>query len=218
MVLFVGEFALFGLFGRVAFHVFLHQVVSELLRPDFGVLAESEVGQFEVSVGVEQYVVGFQVAVDILHFVDGVECEQHFRSIEECLLVGEYVFFHEQIHEVSPGQVLHHEVEVVGVLEGALQAHHPGVFFGDGEDVPLLPRLHDFVLENHLALLEFFDCHGFGGLIPLAESDLSEGALADDLDGFEVVDGELLALLSEEFGFVVVDLLFEFFLLGVGEA
>lgn len=52
--------------------------------------------------------------------------------------MGENIFLDEKVHEVSTWQILHHEVEVLGILEGAFEANNPGVIFGDGEYIPLL--------------------------------------------------------------------------------
>lgn len=109
--------------------------------------------------------------------------------------MGEDILLHEEVHKIASGQILHNEVQVVIILEGALEPNHPWIFFGDGEHIPLLAGLHDLVLEDHLALLELLDCHWIVGLVPLAEPDLPKGALADDLDGLEVEDGYFLALL-----------------------
>jgi len=88
-----------------------------------------------VPVDVEQHVVGFEVPVDVLHLVDRIQGQQYFCGVELGLFVGEDVLFHEEVHEVSAGQVLHDEVEIVVVLEGTLESDHPRVLVGVGEDV-----------------------------------------------------------------------------------
>jgi len=106
-----------------------------------------------VSFDVDEHVVGFEVSVDVLHFVDGVEGEENLGGVELGFFVGEDVLLHEEVHEVAAWEELHDEVEVIVVLEGAFEVDHPGVFLADGEDVPFLPALHDFVFVDHLRLL-----------------------------------------------------------------
>lgn len=132
--------------------------------------------------------------------------------------MGEDVLLDEQIHEVSSGEVLHDEVEVVGVLEGALESHHPGVVFGVGQNIPLFPGLHDFVLEDHFAFFEFLDCHWLYGLVPAAQPHLPEGSLPDDPHRLEVEDGYLLAVLPQLGCFFVGDVFFELLLLEGGHS
>ena len=80
-----------------------------------------------MSVRVEKDVVWFEIPVNILHFVHRIESQQNLSGVELGLLVGENVLLHEQVHEVSTGQVLHNEVEVIAVLEGTFEGHHPWV-------------------------------------------------------------------------------------------
>lgn len=98
------------------------------------------------------------------------------------------------------------------VLEGTLESDHPWILVSVGEDVTFLPRLHDLVLEDHLALLELLHSHGVVGFAPLAKPYLSEGSLSDDLQRLEVIDGYLLAVLPQLGGLLMVDLALEFFL------
>jgi hypothetical protein len=117
--------------------------------------------------------------VDVLYLMDCVQRQQNFSCVELGLLVGENVFFHEQVHQVSSGEVLHDEVEVVCILEGTFEADHPMVVSRVGKHVSLLSRLHDLVLKDHFALLQFLHCHRLSRFGPLTESDLPEGSLTD---------------------------------------
>ena len=179
--------------------------------------AESKVGEFDVAVSIQEDVVGFEIAVDIFHFVDGIECQQNFCSVKLGLFVGEDVLFDEQIHEIPAGKVLHDQVQVLGILKGAFQTNNPRIFFRYGQNVPFLPRLNDLVLEDHLGLFELFDCDGLAVFGPLAESDFAEGPLADDFDGGEVADGEFESLLPEDLGFLVENFVFELLLFFGGD-
>ena len=132
--------------------------------------------------------------------------------------MSEDILFDEQIHEIPPGEILHDEVEVVRVLEGALEANDPRVFLRVGKYIPLFPRLHDFVFEDHLAFLQLLDGHGFGGLVPPAEPHLAESSLADDSHRLEVIDRDFLPLLPQLKRLLVGDLLLEFLLLELRES
>jgi len=122
--------------------------------------------------------------------------------------VGEDVLFHEEVHEVSAGQVLHHKVQIVVILEGTLEGDHPRVFVRIRQHVAFLAGLHHFVLEDHLALLQFLHSDRLVALVPLAQPHLAEGALADYLQRLEVVHGDLLAVLAQLRGLLVANLQF----------
>lgn len=80
----------------------------------------AEVGQLQVSVSVQQHVVGFDVAVDEAHGVNGIQSHHHLGCVE----LGPF-FWHVigagEVDQVPSGHVLHHHVEVVLVLEGTAQ-------------------------------------------------------------------------------------------------
>ena len=82
--------------------------------------------------------------------------------------MGEDVFLHQQVHQIPSREVLHHQVEVIGILKRTFQANNPRIFFRVSEHVPLFTRLHDFVLENHFRLFELLDSYRLSRLIPLA--------------------------------------------------
>lgn len=94
------------------------------------VLAESEVRELEMSLAVDEYVVGLQVPVDEPEFVDGLHGLHELGDVEASLVLREGVPFDEQGHKVSCGEILHNEIEVLVVLEGALHFHDPVVPFG----------------------------------------------------------------------------------------
>ena len=132
--------------------------------------------------------------------------------------MGENILFHEQVHEVPSRKVLHDKVKIICVLEGTFESHHPRVVLRISQHVPFLARLHDLVLKDHLALLQFFHRHWIVALVPLAQTHLSEGPLADYAHRFEVENGDSLTFLSELLGLLVTDLFFDFPLLIGGEA
>ena len=82
--------------------------------------AGSEVGQFEVSVAVQEHVVRLDVAVDETQGVDGIQCHDHLGRIEPGPLLRHIVGTGE-VHQVPSRHVLHHHVEVTVILEGTAQ-------------------------------------------------------------------------------------------------
>lgn len=76
----------------------------------------AEVGQFEVSVLVQQHVVRFNVPVDEAHGVDGVQRQHDFSRVETSPLLWDVVVYGER-DQVSSGHELHHHIKVVIVLE-----------------------------------------------------------------------------------------------------
>lgn len=122
------------------------------------------------------------------------------------------VFLHEQVHKVTSGKILHYEVQIILILEWALQTDNPRVFIWNCQYISLLSRLHYFIFENHFAFFEFFDCNGIGIFAPAAQPDLTEGSFSDDFHGFEVIDGYFFTIHSELLRFLVRYLFFELLL------
>lgn len=127
--------------------------------------------------------------------------------------MGKYIFFHEQVHQISTREVLHHQVQIVAVLEWTLQTHYPRIVLRVCQHVPLLSRLHHLIFKDHLTLLQLFDCHRIIRLRPFAQSNLAKGTLADDLERLEIIDRYLFTVLSELLCLLVRNLLFKFLLL-----
>ena len=87
--------------------------------------AQAEVCQLDVSVQVDEDVVGLDVAVDEAHLVDTLDGQRQLRHIEACKRFGEDAHPDEQAHHVSSGDVVHDEVQAVTVLKGVVETHHP---------------------------------------------------------------------------------------------
>ena len=116
-----------------------------------------------------------------------ISLDYYLCDVELGLLEGEDVLLDEQVHQVASRQVLHHQVQEVLVLEGALQVHDPLVV-RLRQDRPLRPDVLDLVLLYHIFLLHFLDCHQFAIGQPLAQPNLTVGASANYLDRLEVLD------------------------------
>ena len=78
--------------------------------------AESEVGEFDVSVTVDEHVVRLDVAVNEAHPVHAVDGQHQLGDEEPRQLLVEDAESNEQTHQVAAGDVLHHKVQVRRVL------------------------------------------------------------------------------------------------------
>lgn len=122
--------------------------------------------------------------------VDGLDGEDALRHVEASDVFAEGVVFDEHRHEVSSGEKLHEEVEVVGVLERVVELHDPWRV-GFGEDVALGSDVGELmgeqsatetaregrgdanlVLLEHLGLLQTLHRVDFVGVDLLHQSDL----------------------------------------------
>ena len=83
------------------------------------VARDAEVGDVQVAVGAEDEVLGFDVSVEDLHVVDVLEALEDAGDEELGFGFAEGALA-EVVAEVSALEVVEHEVEVVAVLEGAL--------------------------------------------------------------------------------------------------
>lgn len=124
----------------------------------------------------------------------------------------EYIFFDEQVHEIPAWQVLHHQVQVLRVLKRALEPHHPGVILRVRQHISLLSGLHNFVLEDHLALFQLLNGHRLSCFSPFAEPHLAKSPLAHDLHRREVPDAYFNSILPQNRSFLVQYFLLDLFL------
>lgn len=76
----------------------------------------AEVGEFEVTVGVQQHVFRFDVSVDEAHGVDGIQSQHHFSCVEASPFLR-HVVIHSKGHQISTCHELHHQIEVALVLK-----------------------------------------------------------------------------------------------------
>lgn len=82
----------------------------------------SKVSEFKVSIAVQQHVVWFNVSVDKAQRMDSVQCQHHFCCVELSPLLWD-VIVTGQSHQVSTRHELHHQIEVLLILERTAQLH-----------------------------------------------------------------------------------------------
>lgn len=86
-----------------------------------GLLAESEIGQPDVTLRIQQYVFGFEVPVDDVLLVEVLDGKAELCNIEFGLIFWEGDLAGEVEAKVSSGAVVEGEVEVMGGLEGEME-------------------------------------------------------------------------------------------------
>jgi len=79
--------------------------------------AKTKVGKFDVTATVNEHVVWFDVSVYETHLVDTVDCHNQLSDEELRQALVENSQLDQQPHEITTRYVLHHEVEVCGVLK-----------------------------------------------------------------------------------------------------
>lgn len=107
-------------------------------------------------IGPNKYIIRFDIAmyeaqgVHMLHRLD------ELHNVEPHFLLGEYILLYEQPHEVTPWQILHHEIQKVGVLETAVQLHHI-VSVGVCKYLLLEVDVIHLIALDHIGFLESLD-------------------------------------------------------------
>ena len=169
----------------------LHAGVRLLL----GVVAgETEIGDAHVSVLVEEYVGGLEIAVDNGARVHVLEAEYDLGGVEFDLLLGEDAVLRQVVVQVAAVHEVEYEAELVGRVERVGHADDEGRAVAAAHR-----REHDaFVERQTLALLHLdallvqaLHCIHFAGVGLAAAVHFAEAAATDDAVHAEVVHGQL---------------------------
>ena len=152
--------------------------------------------------------------MNILQVVNACDSQKGFRDVETRHFLGQDVLLHEQRHQVAALQVLHDKIQIVLVLETALELDNPWII-GQSENITLSPDMRHLILVNHFLLLHFLDGNYFVAFAVATNTDLTEGTSANDLARYEIVHRNLGTLQAIILTFFVQDLLLDnfFFLL-----
>ena len=133
-----------------------------------------------VRAGVQQQVLGLEVAVDHAGGVEVLEGQRDLGRVEARDGLGERAARPQRPEELAAREVGHDQEEVGRRLEGAQQGHDVGVRLDPHQDVPLEPpdALRDLLPPQHLL---GDGLHGVPRAGPLVrrQDDLAEGADAD---------------------------------------
>lgn len=95
------------------------------------------------------------------------------------------------VSQVSAVDVVHDEVEILSVLEGVVHVDEEWVA-DPGEQVAFVHDRVDGLLHDDLGLVHLLHREDLLALLGLHLPHLAEAALADGVDGLEVVDGDAL--------------------------
>mmetsp|Transcript_21837 Transcript_21837/g.47931 ORF Transcript_21837/g.47931 Transcript_21837/m.47931 type:complete len:529 (-) Transcript_21837:321-1907(-) len=163
-------------------------------------VAEIEVAEHDVTVGVQEDVLRLEVAVDVPEEVEVLQREEDLRGVEPHVLLGEALLGlrHEQLEQLPPLAVLHHKVHVPLRLE-------PRVHCGEEGMVHFLQHrllyLHavDLITVDHLHLVESFDgveaaavhARAALGALELHQAHGADVALPQRLHRVEVLHADL---------------------------
>lgn len=71
-------------------------------------LAQAEISQLDVPLSVKKDVVRFQVPVDVVVFVNGLNRADSLSNVESRLFLCQDVLAHQQGHQVAPRHEVHH--------------------------------------------------------------------------------------------------------------
>ena len=142
----------------------------------------------------------------VVEAVHSFHCHDGLSDVEPALLFREYVLFHQKSHQIPALQELHDKIQVLLILEGALELNDP-IVLGESQDISLSPHMRHLVLVDHLGLFHLLNGDNLLGLLVSADAHLSEGTTPDDLQGLEVTDSDLCARETEQFCLLVLYLL-----------
>mmetsp|Transcript_58483 Transcript_58483/g.163922 ORF Transcript_58483/g.163922 Transcript_58483/m.163922 type:complete len:330 (+) Transcript_58483:68-1057(+) len=140
-------------------------------------LAQPEICDLDVAIGVEEQVLRLQIAVDDAQAVQVCDGRGHLRRVEDRSALAEPACAAQVVEQLAPGAELHDHVELRRGLEGVVKRHDEGVRHGLqdrplGLRVLLLVALDDVLLAEHLHRVHLVI------LRALHEHDLAIGALA----------------------------------------
>ena len=89
---------------------------------------------------VQEEVVRLDVTVNEAEAVDVLDGEGGFYHVELSSVLGQGILLHQKGHQVTPGEELHHEVEVERILKAEKHLDHP-LMVRLHEDVPFSPHV-----------------------------------------------------------------------------
>mmetsp|Transcript_51914 Transcript_51914/g.110318 ORF Transcript_51914/g.110318 Transcript_51914/m.110318 type:complete len:289 (-) Transcript_51914:16-882(-) len=149
-------------------------------------LAQTEVGNLDVAISIQEHVFRLQISVDDSQAVQVGDRAGGLGDVEASTALAEAARSAEMVEQLTAWAELHDHVELLGGLEGVVEGDDEGV--GDGfQDTSLgLRVLHlvsfdDVLLAQHLHRVDFASAH------MLHKHHLSIGPLAQDLHELEIV-------------------------------
>jgi hypothetical protein len=118
------------------------------------------------------------IAMDESELVERRDGGQHLGEVEDGMVMDEDAVLHEEGAHVASRNVFHGEIDMLRVLKGIEQAHHPFTL-GGGEDNLFVADVADLVVAAESSLGHALDGTHFTRVFLLAEEDLAVAAAAN---------------------------------------
>lgn len=115
--------------------------------------AQAKVSQFDVSITINQDVVGFDVSMDKTHFVDAFHSTGELCDVKLSQVLLENAHSDQKTHHVPARDVVHDKIQVIFILEGVVQADDP-LIICFSENVPLSFHMGHLVSQQDVFFTE----------------------------------------------------------------
>lgn len=125
-------------------------IVFGIMRPPES-RAQSEIREFNVPIAINEYVVGFYVAMNESHFMHALDGARQLGNVKSSQWLAKDAKFYQQRHQITTGYIIHHEVKIVLVLKGVVKLNDPLVI-GLGQYVPLGLDVSHLIPIQHVRL------------------------------------------------------------------
>ena len=140
-----------------------------------------------MTVGIQQDVVRFNVAMDISQTMHGVDGQHHFHDVELGHVLRQSVFkLAQQRQEVSTAVVVHDKIQIGLVLESEMKVGNPSPIT-ENEDVSFFLKAGRFGPLQHLPFVKDFKSVDAIGVAQFDDADLAERTSADHFQDLEVI-------------------------------
>lgn len=159
----------------------------------------AEVGEPEVAQLIKDQILRFDVSVENSPFVNVLNRGDDAGDQKLRLVLAKFVSISQATPQVGSRQKIHHQVEVIPVVEGADHVSDEGGV-ESLQDLPLVEDVVDTLLHHYQALAHLLHRVQFLLASELDLPDLAIATLADDLEEVKVVPDHLILLLRGVLG------------------
>lgn len=118
---------------------------------------DTEVSQLQISVFVKDQVLRLDIPMDDIVSMHCFECVYQTSTEEPRLLLAESALACQVVAKVTTEQEVHHEIEVLGILEGVVRVDDE-LGADHGEELEFVHHRLDAFLVHHARLQHFFHC------------------------------------------------------------
>ena len=149
--------------------------------------AQPKIAELDVTIAANEQVIRFKVTVDIVQLMHRLNSEDSFSDVKPALIFTQDILFHQQSHQIASLEKLHHQVEVLFILERAFEFDNPRILC-NGKNISLGPNVSNLVLVNHFCLFHLLDSHYLTRFLVFAHPHFTESSSTYDLERLEVFD------------------------------